>query len=165
MKVIARRINEVDFSPFGMYYNMYETQSDVKHTSGASYEDHMTCKPLIDTFAHLGLTLGIGAPCKIVSMEKHSHTQEAIMCMSDPIIFCVAPSHGDEAPLAQELKAFLMHPGDVAIIEREIWHDACHGLGQKTAYYWLALAGAKPAVWQKVNGDAELTWDSETQKS
>ena len=158
MKIVARRICETDFSPFGSYYNMYEARESVCHSSGDAFADHMTRKPIVDTSAHLGLTVGSKAPCKVISMEKHSHTQEAILCMADPIIFCVALSHGDAAPKAEDLRAFLMQPGDVAVIEREIWHDACHGLDHDAAYYWLALAGKAPAKWQKVDGEAELTW-------
>ena len=161
MKIIAKRINAADFAPFGTYYNMYDAKEGISHTSGASFEDHMTRRPIIDTSAHLGLTVGSQAPCKVISMEKHSHTQEAILCMAEPIIFCVATSRDDAAPQAEDLRAFLMQPGDVAIIEREVWHDACHGLGHSTAYYWIALAGKTPAVWQQVEGEAELTWDVE----
>ncbi len=159
MKVMARRINAEDFSAFGRYFNMYQAKEGIKHTRGDSFEDHMTCQPIVDTDVHLGLTVGSAAPCAIVSMEKHSHTQEAILCMRDPILFCVAASRGNEAPRAEDLHAFLMEPGDVAIIEREVWHDACHGLGHDTPYYWLALAGKAPAVWEKVAGEVELTWD------
>lgn len=158
MKIVAKRINATDFAPFGSYYNMYDAKEGVSHTSGDSFQDHMTCKPLVDTNVHLGLTVGSKAPCQVVSMEKHSHTQEAILCMADPIIFCVAVSTGNEAPRAQEIHAFLMQPGDVAVIEREVWHDACHGLGHDAAYYWLAMAGKTPAIWEKVVGEAELAW-------
>jgi len=162
MKIIAKRITEADFAPFGVYYNMYETEEGISHTSGDSFQDHMTRKPIVDTSAHLGLTVGGKAPCKVISMEKHSHTQEAILCMAEPIIFCVAPSNGNADPKAEDIRAFLMQPGDVAIIEREVWHDACHGLGHNTAYYWLALAGKTPAVWRKVDGEAELDWQSDS---
>ena len=158
MKLAAKRINETDFAPFGTYYSMYDAKEGISHTSGASYQDHMTRKPIVDTSAHLGLTVGCAAPCKVISMEKHSHTQEAILCMAEPILFCVAASNGNEPPKAEDLRAFLMQPGDVAIIEREVWHDACHGLGHDTAYYWLALAGKTPAVWEEVVGEVELAW-------
>ena len=159
MKVTARKINAKDFAPFGKYYNMYQSEQEIAHTKGDSFEDHMTRFPVVDTCAHLGLTVGSAAPCVIVSMEKHSHTQEAILCMRDPILFCVAASNGDAAPRSEDIRAFLMEPGDLAIIEREVWHDACHGLGREAAYYWLALAGKALAVWEKVVGETELVWE------
>lgn len=158
MKLVAKKINRTDFAPYGTYYSMYDAAEGVSHTRGDSYEDHMTRRPLIDTFAHLGLTVGSGAPCRIISMEKHSHTQEAILCMAEPIIFCVAAYHGDAAPRAADLRAFLMEPGDIAVIEREVWHDACHGLGHSASYYWVALAGESAAVWEKLIDDVELNW-------
>ena len=159
MKIVARRIDAESFSKYGVYYNMYEATEGVSHTRGDAYEDHMTRSPVVDTSAHLGLTVGSAAPCTLISMEKHSHTQEAILCMGEPILFCVAASEGGAAPRAEDIRAFLLEPGDVAVIDREVWHDACHGLGHAAAYYWLALAGKSPAVWERVIGSAELSWE------
>lgn len=159
MKIFATPIRSDNFAPFGTYYNMYNAPEGVSHTRGDSFEDHMTRRPIVDTSAHLGLTVGSAAPCSVISMEKHSHTQEAILCMREPILFCVAVSREGAAPLAEDIRAFRMVPGDVAIIEREVWHDACHGLGHAAAYYWLALAGKSPAIWEKVQGEAELVWE------
>ncbi len=159
MKIVAHRITPENFAEFGTCYQMFTAKEGVKHSKGDSFEDHMTAKPLVDTHVHLGVTVGSGAPCRIITMEKHSHTQEAIACMREPVIFCVAHSHGDEPPVDSELKAFLLQPGDVAIIEREVWHDACHGLGHDTPYYWLAMAGKTPATWEKVQGEAQLVWE------
>ena len=158
MKIVAQKITPENFSPYGTCYKMFTAEEGVKHSKGDSFEDHMTVRPLVDTQVHLGVTVGSGTPCRVVTMEKHSHTQEAILCMKEPILFCVAQSEEGKAPEAKNLQAFLMEPGDVAVIEREIWHDACHGLNHDTAYYWIAMAGKTPAVWEKVQGDAELTW-------
>lgn len=158
MKIIARRIDAAGFAPFGRCYNMYNARSGVSHTRGEAFEDHMTLDALVDTRVHLGLTVGSAAPCALRSMEKHSHTQEAILCMAEPLILCVAESEGDAPPRAEDVRAFLLQPGDVAVIEREVWHDACHGLGRDVAYYWLAMAGETPAIWEKVVGEAELAW-------
>ncbi len=157
MKIVAEHITSENFHPYGTCIDLYQNQALVKHFSTDSFADHMTIAPLIDTPGHLGLTVGSPAPYSVGAMEKHAHTQEAIFCLAEPVILCVAASRGNEPPLAEDVRAFLIHPGQVAVMERNIWHDACHGLGKNAPYYYLATAGANPAQWVAVSGQAEVT--------
>lgn len=152
MTIKAIPIGEFDFSPYGTYYNLTEDAGQVSHTKTPVYEDHMTKAPLIDTLGHLGYTIGGPAPCEVRSMEKHSHTQEAIFCMADPVVLCVAVSRGGEPPRAEDVRAVVLAPGDAVVMDREIWHDACRGLGKSAGYYYLAKAGDTPADWLPVSG-------------
>jgi len=144
------KIKNFDFSTYGIYYDMKNTMDGVCHSKTEVYEDHMTKKPLIDTMGHLGLTIGSKAPYTISSMEKHDHTQEAIFCTGEPIVLCFAASRGDQPPMAADIRAVILELGDVAVLDRNIWHDACHGMGKSTGYYYLATAGAHPADWLEI---------------
>ena len=85
-------------------------------------------------------------------MEKHAHTEEAIFCMAEPVILCVALARGGEPPRAEDVRAVLLSPGEAAVMAREVWHDACRGLGKPAGYYYLAKAGERPADWLPVSG-------------
>ena len=156
MKIRAEEIHQENFQPYGIFLDLYGDPEWIKHYTGDGFVDHMTRNPLIDTPAHLGLTVGSAAPCAIRFMEKHSHTQEAILCASDPVILCVATARGDEPPRGEDVRAFRICPGQAVILERNVWHDACHGVHGPAAYYWLASAGESLAAWIEVAGSPEL---------
>ena len=111
MTIKAIPIGEFDFTPYGTYYNLKEDAERVSHTKTDAYEDHMTKAPLIDTLGHLGYTIGGAAPCEVRSMEKHARAEEAIFCMAEPVILCVALPHGGEPPRAEDVCAVLLSPG------------------------------------------------------
>lgn len=161
MNLKAVSIKEFDFTDYGTYYHMTEDRERVYRTVGENFEDYMTKAPLIDTPGHLGYTVGMSAPYTVKSMEKHDHTQEALFCAARPVILCVAKSRtesqgelwAEHPPLAEDVRAVILEPGDVAVIDRNIWHDACHGIGEPAAYYYLASQGPAPAVWVEVEGE------------
>lgn len=160
MIIRAVEIREFDFADYGIHYNMLRDRENVIHSRGVSYEDYMTCLPLLDTPGHLGYTVGQRTPYTLHSMEKHEHTMEAVFCEAAPIVLCVAASCGDMPPRAEDVRAVILRPGDVAVLKRGIWHDACHGLGRQTAYYYLASKGKTPAVWVEVEGEAVVEADT-----
>ena len=41
-------------------------------------------------------------------------------------------------PQAEDVRAVILRAGDVVVLNRGIWHDACRGLGRPSAYYYLA---------------------------
>lgn len=153
MRLKAVDIREFDFTGYGTYYNMKEDRDKVYRTVGENFEDYMTKIPLIDTPGHLGYTVGMSAPYVVKAMEKHDHTKEAMFCAARPVVLCMAKSRGEEPPKAEDVRAVILGPGDVAVIDRNIWHDACHGIQEKTAYYYLASQGREPARWVEVEGD------------
>ena len=159
MIIHTEKIRDFDFRDYGIYFNMFRDRERVMHSSGVSFEDHMTCRPLIDTPGHLGCTIGQSAPYALHSMEKHAHTMVAVFCAADPVILCVAKPCGDRPPRAADVHALLLGRGDVAVLKRDIWHDACHGVGRPAAYYYIASRGENPAEWVKVEGEAVVEPD------
>ncbi|MPM38222.1 Ureidoglycolate lyase [bioreactor metagenome] len=160
MKIKAEFMTFDNFSTYGSFFDMLEDKMYVKHFQNEVYNDHMTDTPLIDTNGHLGYTYGSAAPYICTVMEKHDHTQEAIFCAGEPIILCVAKSANDELPLSENIRAFILQPGQVAVINRNIWHDACRGLHKRCNYYYLATAGRMPAEWKNVAGIASIEIDN-----
>lgn len=158
MIIHAVEIKEFDFTEYGFYYNMLDDHDHIIHSRTSLYEDHMTRSPLIDTPGHLGYTIGQSAPYSLRSMEKHSHTMEALFCAADPVLLCFAKSRGNMPPQARDVRAVILRAGDAAVLNRGIWHDACHGLGRQSAYYYLASCGETPAVWVDVEGDVAVEW-------
>ncbi|MEE0692442.1 MAG: ureidoglycolate lyase [Lachnospiraceae bacterium] len=156
MKTKVQEIDAGSFAPYGRYISMLHDETYIMHSSGDSFEDHMTKEPLIDTQGHLGYTVGSTVPCIVRSMEKHFHTEEALFCAAEAIVLVVAASRGELPPQAEDIRAFILRPGDVAVLNRNVWHDACRGLGKKTGYYYLASRGAAPADWIAVDGEAAV---------
>lgn len=156
MKIKVQEMDTVSFKPYGRYIPMVSDETYIMHSKGDNFEDHMTKEPLIDTLGHLGYTIGSSIPCTVRSMEKHFHTEEALFCAAESIVLVVAEARGALPPQAEDIRAFVLHPGDVAVLKRNIWHDACRGVGKKTGYYYLASRGAAPADWIAVNGEAHI---------
>jgi ureidoglycolate lyase len=151
MRAIA--ITDIDFSPFGILYNMNDHGNTItiNHTAGEGWEDANTLFPILDTPASLGYTLGSGCPFVATMMEKHDHTQEVLMCHGEPIIFLVAEKTNADAPDAKNVIPVLLRPGQIAVLHRKTWHSSAHGLNGNTHYYWMALCYRnEPTEWAEI---------------
>ena len=56
------------------------------------------------------------------------------------------------APHSDTVEAFVIRPGQVAVMNRGVWHDACRGLAGPTAYYWMAICGLGLDPWIDIEG-------------
>lgn len=138
LRIKAIPVASVDFSKYGKYYNMKHGTKDTANTRGDSFTDVRTISPLIKSIGNLGFTLGSQLPPKTCKMERHLHTQEALFCLSDPIVITIANGGGNEHPLASDVEAFIVSPGEVVVLNKGVWHDACHGFDKAVYYYWMA---------------------------
>lgn len=141
------------FAPFGNFFDLRTggLEGGVIRSAGAGYTDGYTQQPLIDRPGNLGMTIGSAVPYVVEKMERHLHTQEAIMCAGEPIAFLVAP--GGDAPAGAAAQAFLLEPGQVAVLDRGTWHSPAFGLQGPAAYYWMAEAyDGEPTVWKAIEG-------------
>ncbi|KQL49651.1 hypothetical protein AN963_07980 [Brevibacillus choshinensis] len=152
MNVKAVPVSSIDFSKYGTYYHMKENTSNVWHSQGEGWEDSRTNKPLINTPGTLGFTLGSPAPCMVSTMERHLHTQEALFCLSEPIVVALAISSDNEQPHASDIEAVLIQPGEVIVLNEGVWHDACHGINKSSHYYWMATESDEPTEWVGISG-------------
>jgi len=151
--IIARPVTPDNFERFGRVYDLTgDADPKVVWTAGDGWRDGFTRTPLIDGSGHLGMTRGGGAPWLCTAMERHPGTQEAIFCAAQPIVLAVAPMSDDDAPHRDAIEAFVIAPGQVVVMHRGIWHDACRGVSGPVAYHWMAICGLGESPWVPVAG-------------
>jgi ureidoglycolate lyase len=47
----------------------------------------------------------------------------------------------------------MIQPGEVIVLNKGIWHDACHGIHKSVRYYWLAEEyEGEPTEWVDIYG-------------
>ncbi len=149
----AQPLTPSGFAPFGRVLDLRgEADFGIATVSGEGWRDSYTLAPLIDGQGHLGMTLGPSAPWECRQMERHPRTEEALFCAGAPIVLAVAPPGEAPAPQAGSLQAFVLQPGQVAVMSRGVWHDACRGLAGPTPYHWMAICGLGPDPWVAVEG-------------
>ena len=158
MNVVAEALTSEAFAPYGTYFPMTGTPQvpdavGIVRSAGIGWEDSRTEHPLIDLPGSLGVTRGGAAPYAATHMERHMNTQEALFCMREPIILAVAAPAPLDNPQAGDIRAFVIQPGDVVVLERGVWHDACRGVGREALYYWFAACNdGGPVIWMEIAG-------------
>lgn len=96
-------------------------------------------------------------PFSVDTMERHTKTTELIVCGNKPIVLAVANSSPDGAAKAEDIQAFLISPGELVVMDRGIWHDACRCAdGDSCYYYFLSLETDEKAVFQPIEGEPVL---------
>lgn len=152
----AQEISDVHFEDYGVLYELSGAPGGtgaVNTGSGDGWQDANTAMPVIDTPGSLGYTSGTGAPFAAREMERHQHTQEALFCAQEPIVFLVAPESDLPAPKAEHAVAVILRPGQVAVLRRGVWHSSAHGLCGPACYYYLALCcDGEPTEWKEITG-------------
>jgi len=157
MKIYPQKINFQNFAPYGTVYDLKKDSDDVIVYRTQTFVDRMIeISPFGEEVIHLGMTEGLAAPCTIRTMEIHPNTEEVILCIEEPVILCVALWNGKAYPTETDIRAFELHQGQVAVLKKNVWHDACHGIGRKTYYCWFAKACSEGLGWVNVHGSPEL---------
>lgn len=148
-------ITLLDFEKFGILYNMTNSgqgTGNVNHWIGSDWQDTNTMIPLIDTRGYLGHTFSSGCPFIITEMERHLHTQEALLPTNQPIVFGVAQASA-EAPQNENIIPVILRPGYVAVLHRGTWHSSAHGLNGEGWYHYFALVYYnEPTVLEPITG-------------
>lgn len=153
----AVEISSINFQKYGILYDMKGEgfgNGLVNRSSGDGWSDANTAIPVIDTTGTLGYTIGSGTPFTTTQMERHLHTQEALFCAADPIIFLVAEAtENDAPPKAEQVTPVLLRSGQIAVLHRGVWHSSAHGISSDAQYFYLALAYQnEPTVWRDIIG-------------
>lgn len=148
------------FEQFGVIYDLNSDSENpdkkVKFSEGTDYKDGYTVNPVVDRPVSIGMTTSSPMPFTAEKMERHLHTWETLMCISEPIVFLAAPATSgslseDDCPEAEDTVAVLLKPGQVAVLNRGVWHSPAHGLNKESAYYWMAEAyDDEPTVWREI---------------
>lgn len=135
-------VSEESFRPYGRYYKATEG----KHTCFGEYESFLTNEEAVPCPLKFGITVCDNEKSFLVdSMERHLSSEEVQFTTDKPIILSVADSDPWGNPKEEDIASFLLEPGDVVVLNRGIWHDACHSTGEKTMYYFLSHTNGEPS--------------------
>lgn len=142
-------IKEFDFTPFGRYWDLHQERG----VKTDKYEAYMTIDPPMTHPLRFGMTVCDNGPSFVVdSMERHMSTEEVLFAGDKPIVLSLANSAPDGLPQAEDVVSLLMEPGDLVVINKGIWHDACHAVEGSAQYYFLSYSSSDPdeIAWKSV---------------
>ena len=125
MTIKAVPVTAENFKPFGV---MYEIDREHMRVGTGGWKAWTAPGDIMDDKCNIGITYAQNMPFKVDSMECHNPTQEVMVCGNKPIVLAVANSTPyPQAPGADpaSIRAFIINPGQVVVINRSIWHDAC----------------------------------------
>lgn len=128
-------ITKENFAPFGRYYNLYEGRA----TKTEDFEAYMLQDLHVDVPMNFGITVCKAGDFTSRSMEVHMLTEEPQFCGDADMVLTVADSDPMGNPREEDVRAFIMRPGDLAVLAKGVWHDANHGVDKDTMYYFTAL--------------------------
>ena len=127
------RITAGNFAAYGRYYNL-RGEDGARLADGRTFvsRQRISGEPL-----KIGATAVAGGPFVSSKMERHTLSEELLICGDDEMVLTVADSDPEGAPRSRDVRAFIMRPGDAVVLGRGIWHDANHGLHRDTTYFFL----------------------------
>jgi ureidoglycolate lyase len=138
-EVVARPLSAEAFARYGVFRDLAAGVPGAVVAAGEGWSDARTETALLAQPGHLGYTVGVALPHAVASMERHLHTREVLFCAGAPVVLPLAMARdGVDRPLASDVEAFLIRPGQVVEMDEGVWHDACHGLVEGTPYHWYA---------------------------
>ena len=139
MTVTAVDIDKIDFSPFGEHRRLTEVR-DVFETE--RYTCYVDFSRFLSGDWMIGYVRSGLLPEYCSKMEKHKRDQSLMVCGDFPMVLPLAPA-GDpmdpeELPQADSVFAVVLYPGDVALLNPGVWHDACYGIRSEVRYHFLS---------------------------
>lgn len=151
MKIKAIPVNEENFKRFGTYTRIMKGEP---RTGTGGWKAWMTPGLCMDETAHLGFTKVSGMPFTVDSMERHTKTTELLVCGNKPMVLAVADSDPSGKAKSEDIQAFLISQGEIVVLNRGIWHDACRSAeGDSCYYYFLSLETDEKAVFVSIEGE------------
>ena len=124
-------IKDFDFTPYGRYWDLHKERG----VKTEKYEAYMTIDPPVERALRFGLTV-----C------DNGDTFEVDSMLS------IANSDPYGMPQAKDVVSLLMEPGDLVVMKRGIWHDACHAVEGHAQYYFLSYSNGDPdeTAWKQI---------------
>lgn len=151
MTIKAVPVNEENFKPFGRYERIIKGKG---RTGTGGWSAWTTPDVTMDGEAHFGYTIVGGMPFEVDTMERHTKTTELMMSGDKPFVVALAGSDPAGSAKAEDIRAFIVQPGEYIVINRGVWHDACRSAeGDGCYYYFLSLETDEKAVFIPVEGD------------
>lgn len=151
MKIKAVPVNEENFKPYGIYTRIIRGEA---RTGEGGWRAWTSPGLAMEHNAHFGMTKVAGMPFSVDSMERHTKSTELLVCGDKPIVLAVADSDPAGKAKAEDIRAFIINPGEFVVLNYGIWHDACRcAEGDHCYYYFLSLETDEPAVFQPIEGE------------
>lgn len=133
-------IEELDFTPYGHYYNLKNHPLINKDI----FQAFRTKTPVMSKAMRLGITVCGGGDFLSKCMERHITTEELLFPGDQTLILAIADSDPEGYPRQEDIIAVILNPGDLVVLKRGIWHDACRALQGETFYYFMAKNDGSP---------------------
>lgn len=151
MKIKAVPATEENFARFGKYTRIMKGEG---RTGVGDWRAWITPDLCMDDVAHFGYTIVKGMPFAVDAMERHTKTSELMVCGDKPMVLAVADSDPMGKVRPEDIRAFVVSPGEIVVIKPGIWHDACRSAeGDGCYYYFLSLETDEKAVFVPIDGD------------
>lgn len=92
----------------------------------------------IDGETEVGLcTVFRQTPAEVAWMERHDRTPELLIPVDVPFLLPVMEA-------GSEVEVFRVEPGEAVVIDRAVWHSACHPVGADRATYFVIFRRGTP---------------------
>lgn len=151
MVIKAVPVNEENFKRFGTCTKVMKGEG---RSGTGGWKAWMTPEVCMEEAAHFGFTKVAGMPFTVDKMERHTKTTELMVCGDKPMVLAVADSDPAGKAKAEDIAAFLIQQGEIVVINKGIWHDACRSAeGTACYYYFLSLETDEKAVFTQILGD------------
>lgn len=149
----AKPAGAVDLTRIGRLFDLSTgTDRRVVSTTGTDWWDNYTAEPVVTGPTHVGFTTGPQSSERVTRMERHLHTREALLPLTEPVVLAVSPPNG-ATPHADHIEALIVAPGQCLMLETGVWHAPAMGIDAACAYFWLA--GVDEAIepdWRDIEG-------------
>ena len=125
-----------------MRYGVYRQLTSEAGLQGDGWEVWMTEEVCLEGPARFGICFTSGAPYQVEQLTRYENSKTLIMCGDRSLVLTVADSQAQE-PRSDDIRSFLINPGDIVLLNEGIWHDFGHGADGSAYCYFLAMDGAR----------------------
>lgn len=133
MNIIAIPATEQNFKAYGRFLRVKEGAGLL----GEGWEAWMTDDVCLKSPANFGICHAAAVPSPIDTMQRYSQSEQMLLCSDQPIAI-LAAGNEDAIPSASDIRAFVLRPGDLAILGKGVWHSLGYGTQSDTIYYFLS---------------------------
>ncbi|MGY8994881.1 MAG: ureidoglycolate lyase [Alphaproteobacteria bacterium] len=149
------------FAPFGRAVPM---PSGSPTSKGAGFDCWFNVAELTGQNLKLGQVVARRGDGSVRVMERHPDI-ELLVPITGPMIQVVAPGRdltdATEQPRAEEAIAFVLQPGEAAVVAPGVWHSAAMPVDEETLYMFAGLPhapepGREASPWISFQGNRIL---------
>lgn len=137
MTIKAIPATEENFEPYGEFVRLIQGEG---RTGDGGWHAWLTQNPCLDVPVMVGYCLVGGSPFEVDTMESSVNVEEVLICGDKPMVLPVAATDPGEPVKAEDVRAFIISPGEYVRIKKSLWHDACRSVDGEGCYYYFLSA-------------------------